>query len=392
MYFIIAIAVFLVISLAISLNVIRSLKENLYRKEVDYQALKKNLDDQRALYEERLVEAKCTKESLRDTLNALSHEALKGFYKTLETEKEGQVTQLMRPVQESLKRLGEGMQSLEKERVKESSALTEQLKALVQSEQSLRKETGNLVNALRRPQVRGLWGEMQLKTVVELAGMLEYCNFFEQQVHSAEVVLRPDLIVRLPNEKQVIVDAKAPFEAFLEANSLEDRKLQEEKLQQHAKHLRQHVLSLSKKSYWEKFTPSPEFVVLFLPTEIFFSAALQYDPSLIEVGAQKGVIIATPTTLIGLLKAIGHGWKQDRWSRQAQEISALGNELYKRLLDMNKHFTSLGKSLSSSVESYNRAMGSLDRRVLVTARKFGEMGTAHSETPLEIQPIEKLPR
>ncbi len=298
--------------------------------------------------------------------------------------KEMAINQLVAPVKESLLKLDDGLKKLEKERRGEQEILKEQMRAMAAAEKELRSETANLVTALRKPDVRGMWGEIQLRRVIEMAGMLSYCDFFEQQVFSGEEGrVRPDVIVKLPGDRSIIIDAKVPFDAFLDANQAVDEKVRAERLQAHARQLKTHIMQLGKKSYWNLFDQMPEFVVLFLPAEIFFSTALQYDPSLIEVGADEGVVIATPTTLIGLLRAIAYGWKQDQFSKNALEISLLGRELYKRVHDMNKHFSSMGKSLSNAVEAYNKGIGTLEKRVLVSARKFKEFGAAPDAIELE---------
>lgn len=349
-------------------------------------------------HEERVKLLEETKEKLSLAFKAISFETLEAFHEKSEKEmvkKEELMHKMLDPVKQSLHKLDEGMRLIEKERKGESELFKEQLRAVLESEKSLRDETANLVNALRKPDVRGIWGELQLKRVVELAGMVNYCDFYEQQVIEKEegARMRPDLIIRLPGDRTVVVDAKVPFESFLEANHTDDPNIKEAKLHDHARRLRQHMQQLGKKSYWEQFPRSPEFVILFLPAEIFFSAALQYDPTLIEVGAEQGVIIATPTTLIGLLKAIAYGWKQDTFSKHAEEISLLGHELYKRLGDMNRHLGLVGKSLNHAVEEFNRTVGSFERRVLVTARKFKQYGAASGEVELEpVEFIEKIPR
>lgn len=339
---------------------------------------------------------------LKETFSALSFESLQKSHQTfLELagenfakfhmqskgeldKKEHSILKLVQPVQESLVKLDDGLKKLEKERRGEQEIIKEQMRAMNEAEKALRQETANLVSALRKPDVRGMWGEIQLKRVIEMAGMLNYCDFFEQQVFTGdEGRLRPDVVIRLPGNRNIVIDAKSPFEAFLEANQATDEKIRVEKLQTHAKHLRTHIMQLSKKSYWSHFDQVPEFVILFLPAEIFFSSALQQDPSLIELGADQGVIIATPTTLIGLLRAVAYGWKQDQFSKNALEISQLGKELYKRVYDMTKHFSSMGKSLGSAVDSYNKAMGTLERRVLVSARRFKEFGAAADSIDLE---------
>jgi DNA recombination protein RmuC len=299
------------------------------------------------------------------------------------------IGELFTPVKETLKKLDTGIRELEIERKGSSEALKEQLRGLVESERQLKQETSKLVKALHTPAARGRWGEIQLKRVVELAGMLGHCDFFEQlQGQDEEGRYRPDLIVRLPGGRQVVIDAKAPLEAYLDAIQITDEQEKENRLKEHARQVRAHVSLLGKKGYWERFHPTPEFVVLFLPAETFFSTALEYDPSLIEAGAMQKVIIATPTTLIALLRAVSYGWKQENLSRHVEELHQLGKDLYKRLIDMGTHFSKMGRSLTGAVDAYNKAMGSLETRVLVTARKLKDMGITQAE--IEIDPIESI--
>lgn len=284
---------------------------------------------------------------------------------------------LLSPVKESLDKVDQKIQELEKARVGAYAGLKQQVDLLLSSQKDLRQETSNLVKALRQPQARGRWGEIQLKRVVEMAGMLEHCDFCQQAtVDGAAGRLRPDLVVYLPGDKKIIVDAKAPLEAYLEAIESEDESFKKQKLLQHARQIRQHMSELSKKSYWEQFTQSPEFVVLFLPGEPFFSAALEHDPELIEVGVEQKVILATPTTLIALLRAANYGWRQERIAQNAEEVGKMGRELYKRLCDMNEHWCKVGKHLQSSVSAYNQAVGSFESRVLPQARRFKELKAA----------------
>ena len=304
------------------------------------------------------------------------------------------IHELFTPVKETLVKLGEGMQQIEKERKGDHAVLKEQIKNMAETEKELREETSMLIRALRMPIVRGRWGEMQLRRVVELCGMVNHCDFFEQQQEDTlEGKLRPDMIIKLPGDKQVIVDAKTPFEAYFDAMQEDDEKIKETKLKQHAKHVRMHIVSLGKKAYWESFQPTPEFVVLFLPSESFYSAALEQDPSLIEIGIDQKVVIATPMTLIGLLRAIAYGWKQETLTKHTKDIYELGKELYKRICDMHEHITKLGKSLSGSVESYNKMVGSLETRVLVSARKFQLLGIGVQEDAMDpTYLVEQSPR
>jgi len=288
---------------------------------------------------------------------------------------------VLNPVKEFLDKLDHNIRVMERERKGEHESLKQQLKMMIDAERGLREETSALVKSLRVPIVRGRWGEIQLRRVVELAGMVHHCDFYEQK--RDEEGMRPDLIVHMPGNKRVIIDAKTPCEAFLEAMQSHDLDVKEKKLKIHARHVRQHVMALSKKAYWQSFQPTPEFVVLFIPSDNFFNAALEFDPTLIEVGIEQGVIIATPTTLIGLLRAIAYGWKQENLSRNAQEVSKLGHTLYKRIVDMCKHVTGMGKKLAMSVEAYNQLVGSIESRVLVSARKFRELGAASRSIELE---------
>lgn len=360
--------------------------------------------------EEALALSKKSHEELKEAFKALSHDALESNNKafldlakaSLEKFQEGakgdlekrqtSINELVKPVRETLGKLDEGLQKLEKERKGDHATLKTQVDSLMDAKKELTKETANLVKALRTPIARGRWGEIQLRRVVEMAGMVNHCDFYEQAV-SDEATHRPDLIVKLPGGRQVIIDSKVPLESYLDAIQSENEAIREAKFKDHARLIRQHVGALSKKSYHQHFSPTPEFVVLFLPSETFFSAALQYDPTLIEVGAEHGVIIATPTTLIALLKAVAYGWKQESLSEHAEKVSELGHELYKRIVDMTSHFAKMGRSLGSAVDAYNKGIGSLESRVLVSARKFQEMGAASSQLDLDPQDlVEKAPR
>ncbi len=298
------------------------------------------------------------------------------------------IANLVQPVKESLERVDQKLQAIEKNRSSSEGALKEQVQLLVKANQDLRHETHGLVSALRAPQARGRWGEMQLRRVAEMSGMIAYCDFNLQASETVEEGrLRPDMVVRLPGGKQIVVDAKTPLIAYLDAIQISDPDQRREKLKEHAKHIRKHIDDLSKKSYWLQFQPSPEFVVLFLPGEHFFSAALEADAELIEAGVSQNVIIATPTTLISLLRAASYGWQQERLTENVRQVGKLGQELYKRVSDMTDHFVRLGKNLDQSVSAYNSAMATLETRVLVSARKMNEMNALPGGSEIASLPV-----
>jgi DNA recombination protein RmuC len=303
------------------------------------------------------------------------------------------VADLVTPVRESLSKVDAQIQQMEIARSGAYGDLKAQVQSLISTQRELQSETGNLVRALRTPNVRGRWGEIQLRRVVEIAGMLPYCDFTEQETVTGENGrLRPDLLVKLPGGKVVVVDAKTPLQAFLDAFETTNEEERRACLANHARQVRDHINTLSGKKYWEQFESTPEFVVMFLPGETFFSAALEQDTGLIEHGVLNKVIPASPTTLIALLKAINYGWNQDKLARNAQQISNLGKELHERLRKLAGHITGVGSSLDRAVEAYNQAVGSLENRVLVSARKFAELGASVAEDIPELEPIETTAR
>ncbi|CAA6676472.1 MULTISPECIES: DNA recombination protein RmuC [unclassified Lentimonas] len=381
-----------------------SVREALARTEAQYDAELKAAAEKLALLEE-------AKANLQDSFKALSSEALsknnESFLNlaktTLEKYQEGAKSDLAKrqeainktvePVGEALKVFNERVAKIEQRRTETDASLQQQLKHLAESQVQLSRTTGSLVQALRAPQVRGQWGEMQLRRTVEMAGMINYCDFEEQaSVETDEGQRqRPDMLIRLPNERVVVVDSKVPLAAYLDALQSEDPDVQKERMVAHARHIREHIKGLSAKSYWTQFDNAPEFVVLFIPNETIFSAALEQDPQLIELGVLNKVILATPTTLIALLKAIAYGWQQEAVAREAKEIAALGKELYERIGVVAGHFAKVGKSLGQSVDHYNKAVNSVESRLLVTAKKFEALDSASADALPEVKGIEKLP-
>jgi len=379
-------------------------KEALARLEAQHAAELKSAEEKFALLEQARAQLKESFQALSSEALSKNNESFLNLAKsTLEKYQEGAkgdlekrqeaIHKTVEPVGLALKAFNERVEKIEERRTQTDASLQQQLRQLAESQVQLSKTTGSLVQALRAPQVRGQWGEMQLRRTVEMAGMINRVDFLEQaSVDSADGQRqRPDMLINLPNGRQVVVDSKVPLAAYLDALQSDNPDVQKERMVAHARHIRDHIKGLSAKSYWTQFDNAPEFVVLFIPNETIFSAALEQDPTLIELGVDNKVILATPTTLIALLKAIAFGWQQEAIAREAKEIAALGKELYERIGVVTGHFAKLGKSLDQSVGHYNRAIGSVESRLLVTARKFEALDSAAPDPLPEPSAIEKQP-
>jgi len=368
------------------------------------EAAQKSFEEQKTLID-------AMKREMTDTFNALSSAALKSSsedFLRLASEHLGKVVSdtkgklgehqaamngMIKPLYETLKKYEEQIRAIEESRHKAYGSLEEQLRALASTHENLQRETNNLVSALRKPQVRGRWGEMQLRRVAELSGMSMHCDFTEQQsVDTEKGKVRPDMVVHLPMEREIVVDSKVSLEAYLEAISASTEEERKAKMERHAQQVRAHMIKLASKEYWSQFRQSPEFVVLFIPGESFLSSALESDNSLIEDGIEKRVIIATPTTFIALLRAIAYGWRQEQLTKNAQEISELGRQLYERMGILVQHLESIGVNLEKAIGAYNKAVGSVEARVLPSVRKFRELGVTAAEEISALEQIDMTPR
>ena len=337
---------------------------------------------------ERVAAHRRAGDEISGTFRSLSAEALQqnsdSFLRLAQSQ--------LAPIASTLKTFDEKTTALDQERQRAYGSLIQQVRSLAEGQERLRAETGNLKTALRAPHVRGRWGEIQLRRVVELAGMLAHCDFQEQAAtrDGDGALLIPDLVVNLPGGKHVVVDAKAPLAAYLDALEAEDDIVRKNHLQVHARQVADHIAKLGGKRYWQQFEPAPEFVIMFLPDETYFRVACEADSGLLELGPESGVLPSSPTTLIGLLKIFAYAWQQETIAEDAREVASLGRELYERLGVFASHFSKVGRALDTAVGAYNQATGSLERRLLVTARKFEQHGAASGELEA-VEPLEKTP-
>jgi DNA recombination protein RmuC len=380
------------------------LREAKARMDTQIQEERKAFEEQKSLLDD-------AQQKLADAFNALSSDALRknnqaflelaretleGYNKEAKGEldkRKQAIDSLVNPLKESLEKVDKHVKELEEKRSSAYATLSEQVKSLTDSQTKLQSETSNLVKALRNPNQRGRWGEMQLKRVVEMAGMLEWCDFHEQQTTTSDGnTLRPDITVKMPNNKTIVVDSKTPLDAYLKAIESTDDGVRAEAMKAHAKQVREHIRQLSNKRYWDQFESTPEIVVMFIPGEPLLGAALEQDPALIEYGVENKVLIATPVTLIGLLRSVAYGWRQESLEQNAQKISQLGRDLYSRIAGLAEHFSKVGKNLDRAVGSYNDAVGSFEMRVLPQARKFKELQAATADDIELLEPLERNTR
>ena len=393
---------------------LESFRQQCHELEQEKSKIQTELAFEKIRHQEKLEELKGFEQKLNDAFKLVSSEALQqssdSFLKLAEgvfskyeakaeerlTGKQEAISNLVKPIYTSLERFDERVRDIEKQRVGAYEGLTQQVNGLIDLQKSLQSETSNLANALRSPTIRGKWGELQLKRVVEVAGMLAHCDFYEQAHMAGEqgaASLRPDMVVRLPGGRSIIVDAKAPLKAYFEAMDVSSDESRQELMRKHAQLIRKQITALSQKSYWSQLEGSPEFVLLFLPGESYFSAALQVDPHLIEAGAEHKVIIATPTTLIALLRTAALAWRQEAMAENARHIAKLGRELYQRMADLSSHLHDTGKHLKSTVNAYNKAVGTVESRLFVSARRFKELQADDPKKEVKsLEALDTIPR
>lgn len=388
-----------------------TLQQELIESKVQIAAIETTLREREDFYRKKIAEIGDVTTFCKESFRALSLETLsknnqaflelasaklEKYQKEIQmksSHNEYTVKSLFIPICEQLEKMQEEMKKLEVERKIDHTKIQSQLSNMIESERELQKETSNLKKVFRSPNLRGRWGEIQLKRVLEIVGMRSYCDFEEQlSIKGEDQISRPDVIIRLPDNRSVVIDAKVPLGAYMEAIETDDATIEQAKLQEHAKSLRRHIDALGKKEYWKKIAPSPEFVVLFLPSEVLFHSALQVDPGLIELGARLGVVFATPATLIGLLRIIAYGWQQENLAQNTKRIQELGKELQERLIIFTKHMAKIGQNLHSSVHAYNDAVGSLESRVFSTAKRLQEVqGSTSNAKIIPSKVIEEIP-
>jgi len=382
---------------------VEKLRDEKIRAETKLEETCKKLEEQKELLE-------LSKNKMTDTFKALSGDSLERnnqlfldlAKKSLEVvlreatgeikERESSIKNVVKPLEDALERYEKQIKDIEDKRTNAYLDMNNQVRSLIETQRLLQRETGNLVTALRRPEVRGRWGEVTLKRVAELAGMIDHCDYTEQvSVDTGEGRVRPDMIVHLPAGREIVVDSKVSLDAYLDALSADTEEEKKACLTRHTQQVRKHMRDLSNKAYWDQFEKAPEFVVMFIPGESFLSVAVENDIALIEDGMEKGVIIATPTTLIALLRAIAYGWRQERIEKNAQQIAKLGRELYSRFQPFLDHAGKTGSALSQAVNSFNGMVRSLDSRVMVSIKKFQELGVAGDKDIPELPNIDLVP-
>ncbi|MDH4274254.1 MAG: DNA recombination protein RmuC [Gammaproteobacteria bacterium] len=410
--FILVFSVAMLIGMAVGALVVtlRNQKANVAQRD-ELVMLRTTLENERNSYQQKAAAIEQVQQQLTNTFTALSSQALSRNneeflrlaaenLKQLHIQAQGDlgkreqaIEAMIKPIREALNKTEQQMTHIEKDRKEAYGALHKQLESMSLSQQALRDETRNLVQALRRPEIRGQWGELTLRRLVELAGMLEHCDFVTQEsVRNEEQTLRPDMIIRLPGNRQIIVDVKTPLDAYLSAIEAKDDITRTAELQHHARKVRERVRELAAKSYWKQFSNTPDFVILFIPGDQFLAAALDIDRALLEDALQMRVILATPTSLVALLRAIAYGWRQESLAENAEQLRVVGEDLFQRLGTFAEHLGKIGRSLETSVTHYNNAVASFDSRLLPSGRRFVEMGL-QAKRPLErIEPITQQPR
>ena len=386
-------------------------QKSIYALKEENTGLKTTLELERKSSEEKFASLKESREELSSTFHTLSNEALKHNNETflklanenlkqfqikaqgdLE-QREKSVENMIKPIKEALEKTEKQIHQVEKDRKEAYGSLTQHLETMAQTQQLLHGETRNLAQALRRPEVRGQWGELTLKRLAELAGMVEHCDFYEQEHTKTDSGnLRPDMIVRMPDGREIIVDVKTPLDAYLNAVEASDDTTRNRELERHARNVRERMKELSAKAYWSQFKNAPDFVVLFIPGDQFLSSALERDRGLLEDALQQKVILATPTSFVALLRAVAYGWRQETLAENADKIRDLGVELYTRMATFTEHLAKVGKSLDNSMDHYNKAVGSLERQIMPSARKFEELGIQSRKSIEDLEPLEKSVR